>query len=88
MRVHSPSTHPAWVPPKFWFTLEGVSSAGNCPLWEGNLLFYMDTKEAYSLLMGAYMANKEIAVAYDDTKLVNYHCVAMYITIGDPPPLY
>ena len=88
IRIHDPSAHAVWTPPKFWFTLEGVESVGNCPVWEGHILFYMDTKEAYSMVLGAHMANKEIAVAYEDTMIKNYACIGKYITVGEPPPLY
>ena len=88
IRIHDPNTYGAWTPPKFWFALEGVESAGNCPVWHGSVLFYMDTKEAYSMVLGSYIANKEIAVSYNDTTIVNGYCIARYITVGEPPPLY
>jgi hypothetical protein len=69
--------------------LEGVTSAGSCKLWNGNVLFVMDSDSALSFVLAAEMADREIAVRYDDSKLnvENYWCKATYLTIGDPVPL-
>jgi len=85
IRVHGEAEHPTWAPPIFWFTLEGVTNAGTCRVWNGNVLFVMDSDSALSLVLAAEMADKEIAVRYDDTKLnvENYWCKATYVTLGD-----
>lgn len=89
IRVHDPVIHSAdWAPPIFWFTLEGVSAAGTCNAWDGNTMFVMDADQAYSMVLGAYMAGKAVAVRFDDTVRApnSQWCKATHITIGDPPP--
>ncbi len=90
IRIHDGNVHQGWTPPVFWFTLKGVSSAGKCKLWNGNVLFVMETEAAYSLILATQMADKEIAIRYDDTVLNSgqYWCKATYITTGNPAPLY
>ncbi|MEI8634641.1 hypothetical protein P4S72_26650 [Vibrio sp. PP-XX7] len=46
-----------------------------------------DTDEAYSMVLGAYMADKEIAVRYDDTVRASGCCKVPFITLSDPAPL-
>ncbi len=90
VRVHDGDIYTTWKPPKFWFTLNGVTSAGSCPTWHGNILFSMESDTAYSMVLAAQMASKEIAVHYDDSKLHtdgNY-CKGVYVTSGNPPPLH
>jgi len=89
VRVHDSATHGSgWTPPIFWFTIEGVTSSGSCRKFGSNVLFVMDTDQAYSMVMAAFMADKEIAVRYDDSVLSPYsYCKATYLTVGNPPPL-
>ncbi len=91
IRVHDTEVHTSvWSPPSFWFTLEASGSAGDCGKWNGNIGFAMDTEQAYSMVLGAFMAGKEIAVRYDDSLRIsenNGWCKATNVTIGDPPPL-
>ena len=44
-RVHDSTMNPAWAPPLFWFTLNDVTSAGTCVLFNGNVLFVASSKE-------------------------------------------
>lgn len=90
IRVHDAKAHPAWAPPTFWFTLEGVTSAGSCNTWHGNVLFAMDSEAALSIVLSAQMAGREISVRYDDSVLHvdNFWCKATYVTTGKPAPLY
>ena len=91
IRVHDKTAHSSgWAPPIFWFTLQGVSSAKECGVWNGNVLFVMDTDQAYSMILGAYMADKEISVRFDDTLRAPSakYCKATHITTGSPPPLF
>jgi hypothetical protein len=90
-RVHDGTVIGAgWAPPRFWFTLTGVTGAGGCPTWSlnGKVLFVSETREAYLAVLSAYMTGKELAVYWDDTQLLNGICRAGQITIGNPPPLF
>lgn len=89
VRTHDGDAHPTWRPPRFWFTLKGVTKAGSCPTWYSDtVLFVSKDTAAYSLILSAYMAGKPVAVAYDDSLIFGNHwCMARYITLGDPPPL-
>ena len=78
----------AWSPPVFWFTLNGVASAGGCPFWTGRPAFVSDTRESFLTVLAAQMTGKEIAVYYNDTLQALGYCKAGYITVGDPPPLF
>lgn len=84
IRVHDKAEYPTWAPPLFWFTLEGVLSAGTCKTYKGNVLFVMDSQSSFSIILAADMAGREIAVHYDDTKLnvENHWCKATYVTTG------
>jgi hypothetical protein len=86
VRVHGAAEHSAWAPPIFWFTLDGVASAGSCKAYHGNVLFVMDSQAALSLVLAAEMSGREISVRYDDAILnvEDYWCKATYVTIGDP----
>jgi len=86
MRVHNKQLV-GWKPPLFWFTLVGVTSAGSCDVWQGNVLFVGDSNQMNSMVLTAYMAEKEITVAYNDADLITSMCKAGYITVGNPPPL-
>ncbi|HMY38461.1 MAG TPA: hypothetical protein PK011_03980, partial [Marinagarivorans sp.] len=89
-RVHDGKEYPNnWAPPIFWFTLEGVTAAGNCQKWSGNPLFVMDSQMAFSMVLAYQLAGKEVAVYFDDTKLnvEGAWCRALYITGGDQVPL-
>lgn len=90
IRSHNTVTHSAtWAPPNFWFTLEGVSSAGTCKTWHGNVLFAMDNEQSYSMILSAYMADKEISIRYDDAnKNAHGWCNSTHVTVGNPPPLF
>ncbi|PCI48216.1 MAG: hypothetical protein COB43_09415 [Oceanospirillales bacterium] len=88
IRVHDESIA-SWEPPVFWFTLNGVTSAGSCPAWNGNVLFVATSQYTYSLIMAAYMAGKEMALGYDDTyKHASSYCIVKHVTAGDPPPTF
>ncbi|MEZ8822881.1 hypothetical protein AB6E04_00885 [Vibrio amylolyticus] len=89
VRIHDKSIHTSvWMPPVFWFTLEGVNKAGTCPIWGENVLFVMDTEQAYSMVIAAYMAEKEVSIRFDDSLLnPSKFCKATYMTLGSPPPL-
>ena len=80
----------AWAPPRFWFSLTGITSAGGCPTWSlnGKVLFASETKEAYLAVLSAYMTGRELAVYWDDTQILNGLCRAGQITIGNPPPTF
>jgi hypothetical protein len=89
VRVHNGDIYTSWKPPKFWFTLKSVASAGTCKTWNGSVLFSMDSDMAYSMILAAQMAGKEVAVHYNDAQLHSdgHYCKAVYITSGNPPPL-
>ena len=88
IRTHNDSLYAStWAPPLFWFTIEGVTTAGSCRKYGNNVLFVMDSEQAYSMVMAAYMANKAIAVKFDDELLTDTnYCKAKYVTVGNPPP--
>ena len=89
VRTHDATAQPAWAPPRFWFSLNGVTSAGTCYAWiNGRILFVSESKDALATVLSAYMAGKEIAVAFDDTQTYVGICRAGYITLGNPPPLF
>jgi hypothetical protein len=90
IRTHDASQYPTWSPPTFWFTLKGVSKAGSCPKFaSGGVLFVAQDKQAFDLVSAALNGGKEIAVNYDDTKIANVgYCLARYITVGSPAPLF
>lgn len=88
IRTHDASRLPAWAPPVFWFTLKGGTHAGNCPVWtSGTVLFVANDKQELSLVLAAQASGQEIAVAFDDTVLVNGWCALNHLTIGNPAPL-
>lgn len=79
----------SWPQPMFWFTVEGVATAGNCPQWHGNILFVGDSEQVLSMVLATYMSGGELAVRYDDSlKAPSGHCFAQYVTLGDPAPLH
>jgi hypothetical protein len=89
MRLHDGTVNPTWTPPRFWFALTGVLTAGVCPAtWNARIVFVGDSKEAYLTVLGAFMTGREVAVYFDDTLLANGSCRAAAITLGDPPPLF
>lgn len=88
VRTHNATALPSWSPPSFWFTLKGVANAGSCPKWNGKVLFVAKDAQALELVIAAIQSNQQIAVAFDDHKLINSYCSADYITIGNPAPLY
>lgn len=79
---------PGWAPPRFWFTLKGVSSAGTCKTWNGKVLFVANDRQALAVVLAAQAAGLEVAVYWDDTQLTNGWCTAQYMTTGNPAPLY
>lgn len=79
---------PGWEPPIFWFTLEGVSGKGACTDWHGNTLFVGNSDQTLSLVLATYAGGKELAVRYDDSKKINGHCKAEYVTLGSPAPTH
>jgi hypothetical protein len=86
IRTHDGSIHTGWEVPIFWFTLAGVTSAGSCGTWNGRVLFVMDTDHAYSMILAAHMAGKEIGLRYDDGQRApsSNYCKATHITLGSP----
>jgi len=86
MRVHH-MQQAGWAPPIFWFTLQGISTAGTCKLWYNNVLFVGDSDQMNAMILSAYMSGKEVAVYYDDLALTSGYCKAQYVTLGDPAPL-
>jgi len=88
VRTHDATFNPTWAPPRFWFTLKGVSQAANCATWNNSVLFAMNDKQALSMILAAQASGQEVAVAYDDAMLSNGWCAGNYITIGSPAPLY
>lgn len=88
IRVHDHNTA-NWEPPVFWFTIEGVTSAGSCQQWgDGKVLFVGDSEQMLSMVMSAYIAGLDVLVNYDDELLTNIYCRARYVTFGNPPPNY
>ncbi len=88
VRTHDAAQFPEWAPPKFWFSLKGVTQAGGCTKWYNSILFVMNDKPSLSMVLAAQASGQEIAVIYDDSRMSNGLCAASYITIGNPAPLY
>ena len=88
VRTHDASTYPQWAPPQFWFTLKGISQAGNCPKWANSKLFVMSDNQALAVILTAQATGQEIAAYFDDTHLINGWCAPAFITIGSPAPAY
>jgi hypothetical protein len=74
------------APPRFGFTLTGVTSAAGCPIWNGRILFIGNSKEALFVVMTAQLTGREVAVYFDDTSQVSGCCIARVVTTGSPPP--
>lgn len=87
VRTHDATQFPAWVPPRFWFSLKGISRAGSCATWNGTVLFVGNDKQELSLVIAAQVSGQEIAVNVDDSLLVNSFCSVGTVTIGNPAPL-
>ncbi len=90
VRTHDAAFSPGWSPPKFWFSLKGVTQAGTCPKWvNGSVLIVSDDKQTLALVLMAQGSGSEVAVGFDDAYLVNGLChAAQYVTIGNPAPAY
>lgn len=89
IRTHDGAVSPGWEAPKFWFSLKGGTSAGTCRAWAtGTVLFVGTDKQMLSLVLSAQATGQEVAVYWDDTRLVNGFCTAGYITIGNPAPAF
>ena len=89
VRVHEAAYNTNWTPPMFWFSLDGVASAGTCPTWSGRVLFVAQSKEAYMMVLSAQLTGKQVAVYWiDDASRPNGLCRAEYMTTGNPPPLF
>lgn len=85
IRTHDGVRLAHWAPPRFWFSLKGVTQAGNCPAWaNGIILFVANDQQALSIALAAQASGQDLEVTYDDTVLVNSFCEAHYITIGSP----
>ena len=80
-RTHDATASPVWAPPIFWFTLNGVGSAGVCPLWNGRVLFVARDKQQLALVTAALVGGNVVAVNFDDSILQNGYCVAEYTTL-------
>ncbi|MFN3018212.1 hypothetical protein ACK1CN_19855 [Vibrio coralliilyticus] len=89
IRTHDGDAIPSWKPPAFWFTLKGVDKAGTCNRWASSntVLFAATDSSAYSMILGAFMAGKEVSVSFDDSVEYSSYCKARYITLGNPPPV-
>src|SRR6266446_4863957 len=88
VRIHD-AAWPDFAPPRFWFTLNGVTSAGACVTWTaGKIAFVSESKEAYAPILSAQITGKEVAVYFNDAITILGWCRAGYITRGNPPPLY
>ncbi|NOH54423.1 hypothetical protein F0266_15895 [Vibrio coralliilyticus] len=89
IRTHDGGEIPSWRPPAFWFTLKGVDKAGACNLWthSNTVLFVATDSSAYSMILGAFMAGKEVSLSFDDSVEYSSYCKARYITLGNPPLL-
>ena len=79
---------PGWEPPLFWFTLNGVSNAGKCKIYHGNVIFVMSSQSAYAMILSALASGKEVAVLYDDQKMKSgsQWCLGRHVTLGNPTP--
>lgn len=88
IRVHDP-VNENWGPPRFWFSLKGITKAGGCAIWShsGTVLFVADNQEMYTAVMATYMAGKEIALRYDTAFTAEGYCKVYNLTMGDPPIL-
>ncbi|MCG9679192.1 hypothetical protein [Vibrio sp. Isolate24] len=89
IRTHDGGEITSWRPPAFWFTLKGVDKAGTCNRWASSntVLFAATDSAAYSMILGAFMAGKEVSVSFDDSVKYAGNCKARYITLGNPPPV-
>lgn len=88
VRTHDANLFPGWAPPRFWFTLKGVTQAGSCLKWvSGTVMFVSNDKQALTMVMAAQMSGLEVAVAFDDQNVTNGYCTAYHLTTGNPAPL-
>ncbi|MCG9684029.1 hypothetical protein L1D31_15825 [Vibrio sp. Isolate23] len=89
IRTHDGDAIPSWKPPAFWFTLKGADKAGECYVRPSSntVLFAATDSSAYSMILGAFMAGKEVSVSFDDSVKYAGNYKARYITLGNPPPV-
>lgn len=88
IRTHDATQQPAWAPPRFWFTLKGVTHAGSCVTFSsGTVLFESNDKQELALVLAAQASGQEIEANFDDSVLINGFCSVSYVTIGNPAPL-
>ncbi len=89
VRTHDAIAYPTWAPPRFWFTLTGVSKVGNCvALNGGNVLFVANDLQMLALVVTAQTHGEQIEVSGDDTNLVNTFCSVGHLTLGNPAPTF
>ena len=86
IRVADGTVRPDWAPPRFWFSLNNVSSAGACVTVGGRVLFAAESKEALALVTVASAAGREVSVFYDDAQTLNTACRAVFVTFGNVVP--
>ena len=88
IRLHGPEHAGCqWNLPLFWFSLNEVSSAGNCNTYNGNVVWVAEHEMFLSVLLATQAMGTEIAIDYDESKVKNGYCRALNITTGNPPPL-
>lgn len=85
IRVHS-ADDTVWSPPKFWFTLKDVTTAGSCNKWNSRVIFAGDNTQALSVLLATQTADKTVQVRYNEAVRTDGYCRAISITTGNPPP--
>jgi hypothetical protein len=88
VRTHDAEGIPGWEPPKFWFTLKGVTGVQNCGKFSnGSVLFVAREVQTLALIMTALRQNLEVRVDVDPQYTANGWCIAKHVTIGASVPL-
>ena len=86
IRTHDPAQFPTWTPPRFWFSLKGITSVGTCAKFGTSVLLVANDKQELAFVLTAQASGQEIEAYLDDTVLTNGFCTAAYVTIGNPAP--
>jgi hypothetical protein len=85
VRTHSEQTNPAWKPPLFWFTINGMK-ATDCAIFVDGSLFVGTNADQLSFVLSAYYSNQNIAVYYSSDQKINGFCTVKWLTLGNNPP--
>jgi hypothetical protein len=85
IRLLNDTVYPGWGSQRFWFSLHGITSLGSCGLAYDRPILIGEGKDAYAMVLSAYLTGKEVAVLWSDSAKYGSYCRAGGITMGDPP---